>query len=191
MVITSPGHVAFSPGRLSVEGTKPIIHRGHFNFATASNTPATTAAPPISHFIISMELGVGFKLNPPVSNTTPLPTRTIGWLFTAFLGLYSKTENVGGSWLPLFTASNPPILRLSICASLKTSTLKPPFSPIFTNASAKSCALSAFTGSFTKSRADFTAATIIFISSCLSSPLPFKAYSIAVSRDFFFKYLSN
>jgi len=53
-------------------------------------------------------------LNPPVSYTTPFPTKTIGFLLRAFFGLYSIIVNVGGSTDPLFTAKSPPILSASI-----------------------------------------------------------------------------
>ncbi|CDW76565.1 UNKNOWN [Stylonychia lemnae] len=78
----------------------------------------TAAAPAMSHFIISMLLAVGFRLRPPVSYTTPLPTNTQGFLFFACLGLYSITENVGGSTLPWFTDSKPPMPSCLIFALL-------------------------------------------------------------------------
>ena len=79
----------------------------------------------MSLFIQSIEPGVGFKLNPPVSYTTPLPTNTIGCVFLALLGLYSIIVNVGGSIEPLFTANRPPIFNDSICVFSKTCTWQP------------------------------------------------------------------
>ena len=60
-------------------------------------------------FIKYIEPLVGFKLKPPVSYTTPFPTSTMGFLFFARLGFHSMIVNEGGSTLPKFTASNPPI----------------------------------------------------------------------------------
>ena len=50
----------------------------------AANTPSASDDPPISCFIVRMG-EAGFRLIPPVSKQTPLPTKTMGrWLDRSF-----------------------------------------------------------------------------------------------------------
>ena len=92
-------------------------------FAAKWIAPITAAAPAISLFIVSIPPGVGFRLRPPVSYTTPFPISTIGFLFLCPFGLYSAIVKVGGSIEPLFTERSPPIFNASIFAFSNISTL--------------------------------------------------------------------
>ena len=68
----------------------------------------------MSAFILSIEPFVGLSESPPVSNVTPLPTSTTGFLLTGFFGLCSSTATRGSSTDPRLTASSPPIFSLTI-----------------------------------------------------------------------------
>ncbi|MNY37729.1 hypothetical protein D3C86_1723110 [compost metagenome] len=115
----------------------------------------------MSLFIRSIELGVGFRLNPPVSYTIPLPTSTIGALLINFCGRCSIMVKVGGSTLPAFTASIPPIFICSIFALPSTCTLKPPFLPICCSSLPNCSAVRYCRGSLIRSLARHTASTIV------------------------------
>ena len=73
----SPGLWAVLEGIFSTNPTNPITLALAFLFAKASIVPATTPAPPIS-MVISSIPPAGFREIPPVSKTTPLPTRAKG-----------------------------------------------------------------------------------------------------------------
>ena len=133
----------------------------------------------MSHFIWSMLLGVGFRLRPPVSYTTPLPTNNSGFLFTAFFGFHSSMVKVGGSMLPLFTASRPPMPKASMRDLSSTSTLKPELLANVRISEASCVALRKLTGSFTRSRAVQVASTM---SSNSSTSLPLT--SLAMMESF-------
>ena len=106
-----------------------------------------------------MLCGVGFRLSPPVSYTTPLPTSTIGALFTAFFGFHSRMLKVGGSGLPRFTPSRPPMARASIWALSKTVSLNPLLRAMFLSSLLSWVAVRKERGSFTRSRAIPVAST--------------------------------
>ena len=125
-VTTSPGLVALPAGIFSVSPTAQTKLTGNLEAATAAIVPITDPAPDISHFISSI-LGLGFKLIPPVSKVTPLPTSTIG--LAPFLPpLYCMVTSFAGSTLPSETESNEPMPSFFMSFSSNTSTLKPPIS---------------------------------------------------------------
>jgi len=127
--------------------------------------------------------------SPPVSNTTPLPTKIMGLSFTGFSGFHSNMVKVGGSILPLFTASRPPIFRASIFFLFRTSTLAPALFPISSISLASFTALSDATGSFTRSLHLYVASVKIFKSS-ISLLFIFEAMRPILSREFFFFFAS-
>uniref|UniRef100_A0A224Y4Q5 Putative secreted protein n=1 Tax=Panstrongylus lignarius TaxID=156445 RepID=A0A224Y4Q5_9HEMI len=68
-------------------------------------TPSTHAAPAISARISSILFAL-FILMPPLSNVTPLPTRTIG---CPNPHVYLSSKNLSGSHEPLATERNAPM----------------------------------------------------------------------------------
>ena len=77
----SPGLCAVLDGIFSTKPTKPTTLALAFRLAKDSIVPATTPAPPISIVISSMP-PAGLSEIPPVSKTTPLPTRAKGLVFS-------------------------------------------------------------------------------------------------------------
>ena len=73
---TSPGLWASPSGMFSTKPITPTILDFNFDNARVSINPVTVAAPPISHFISSIDFG-GFRDNPPESKQTPLPIKDI------------------------------------------------------------------------------------------------------------------
>ena len=76
-VTISPGLVADPEGIFSTSPTSPTTFAFALRSASVFMVPATTPAPPISVIISGMPLA-GFRLIPPVSNTTPFPTSANG-----------------------------------------------------------------------------------------------------------------
>ena len=72
----SPGRVALPEGMFSTMGIMPTTRCLGLSRDTAMSVAATAAAPDISPFMASMPEDC-FRLMPPVSKVTPLPTRTM------------------------------------------------------------------------------------------------------------------
>ncbi len=83
--------------------------------------PSTAAAPDMSYFMSSM-FCAGLIEMPPVSNVTPLPTRTTG---APSAPLYSRAMKRGSSTLPCATARSAPICSLTMAALSSTVTPNP------------------------------------------------------------------
>jgi hypothetical protein len=114
---------------------------------------ATAAAPAMSHFIWSMLLGVGFRLRPPVSYTTPFPTSTKGFLFTGILRLPLQHTERGWVHTALVHGQQSAQAQRFDAGRSITSTLNPALLAKV-RISAPSCtAFRKLTGSFTRSRA--------------------------------------
>ena len=75
MVSTSPRRVAEPEGMLSVHIRKPVTAAGHPRSRRAVMAPKTAPAPDMSSFIAAWMGSLGFRLSPPESYITPLPTR--------------------------------------------------------------------------------------------------------------------
>ena len=105
----------------------PITLCLSFERATVSSKPVTVAAPPISHFISSIDFG-GFNDSPPESKHTPLPINVMGLLF-----LLPPSHSIITTLLsfldPLPTASKASIPIFFNCCSFSIVT----FIPIFFN----------------------------------------------------------
>ena len=82
----------------------------------------TTAAPVMSLFMSSID-ALGFKLRPPESNVTPLPTRA--WVGESPPCRYSRTRKRGGSSEPAATPSSPPNRSRWIRSSIPDVTARP------------------------------------------------------------------
>ena len=93
----SPGLYALPPNKFSVDGTIQTAFIEGFNLAIALKIPKTVEEPHISYFISSID-AAGFIDMPPASKVNPFPTSTIGFEFPPLL--YSKTMNLGGSFVP-------------------------------------------------------------------------------------------
>ena len=121
LVTTSPGLVAPPLGIFSAAATMPTTLSFKSISAIAFMVPTTLAAPHISYFISSI-LAPGFKLIPPVSKVTPLPTSTCGCAL--FLPpLYSITIRHAGWSLPALTDSRAPMPSCFIFFSSSTLTV--------------------------------------------------------------------
>mmetsp|Transcript_9446 Transcript_9446/g.18435 ORF Transcript_9446/g.18435 Transcript_9446/m.18435 type:complete len:207 (+) Transcript_9446:505-1125(+) len=94
-VSTSDGRKAFPPTLFSAIGMSTRRRASNWDDISIDARPRIAAAPPMSFFMASMALG-GFRSSPPVSNTTPFPTRVrILSVFPVVAGLMIST-NLGG-----------------------------------------------------------------------------------------------
>jgi hypothetical protein len=89
--------MAVPDGMFSTRGMMPTTLTAGLRRAMAIIVPATAAAPDMSIFMVSM-LPDGFRLIPPESKVTPLPTRTT--VFVAPLGAYAMVTRRGLALLP-------------------------------------------------------------------------------------------
>ena len=75
--MTSPGRCAEPLGMFSDDGIAAITLTFGLSNASTRIVARIEAAPPMSHFIVSMPAG-SFNDRPPESKATPLPVRAIG-----------------------------------------------------------------------------------------------------------------
>ena len=132
--------------------------------------PITAAAPPMSLFIVSIDVD-GLREYPPVSKVRPLPTSPI---FSLFLGLpiYLITINFG-SWIdPFATSKNAFIPNFSISFLSNISTSNPLSFPTKAARSAKVSGYNMLAGSFTRSRAKITPSITLLASAIFSTIFP-------------------
>jgi hypothetical protein len=78
MVSTSPSRVADPEGMLSVHISQAVTAVWHSRSRKAVIAPRISPAPDMSTFIVAWTASLGFKLIPPESYITPLPTRARG-----------------------------------------------------------------------------------------------------------------
>ena len=121
-LITSPGRVAFPDGIFSTKPTTPTTLAFALRRASVFIAPATTPAPPISIVISSMP-AAGFNEIPPVSKTTPLPTKANGASLPP--PFQCMTTTLEGLTEPCPTQSNVRIPNFSNSGSSNTSTMIP------------------------------------------------------------------
>ena len=74
IVSTSPSFIADPDGMLSVHSRKPVTAARQPSARSADIADSTAAAPDMSIFIAACIGSVGFRLMPPESYITPLPT---------------------------------------------------------------------------------------------------------------------
>ena len=91
----SPGRCAFPSGIFSTKPTAPITFTLAFLRPSVYIKPATTPAPPISHFISSMP-PEGLIEIPPVSKVTPFPIKASGCFFDAVSPVHLKIITLAG-----------------------------------------------------------------------------------------------
>ena len=145
---TSPGRCAQPSGIFSTKPTRPTTLARALRKARPFITPATTPAPPISMVISSMP-AAGFRLMPPVSNTTPLPTRAKGCASPA--PIHSITTTLDGLSEPCPTPKRARIPNFSSAGSSRTSTLTPSAAKSL-SCSAKLVVVRTLAGALTRSR---------------------------------------
>ncbi len=116
---------------------------------------STAAAPDMSIFITWWNPSLGFRLSPPESYMTPLPTSTT--CFDAPRGEYVSFTSRGGSTLPRLTPRRPPQRIAARSCSSNTSTARPVSAPIVTAMSAMRRAVRCAGGVLARSRASPTA----------------------------------
>ena len=73
--MTSVGRCALPPGMFSAAARYPTTLTGGARSAMTCIAPSTAAAPAMSDFMCSIDLG-GFSDSPPESNVMPLPANT-------------------------------------------------------------------------------------------------------------------
>ncbi|MNS94836.1 hypothetical protein D3C72_1290630 [compost metagenome] len=152
-VTISPGRWALPSGMFSTRPMTPITFALALRAASTCIRPVTAAAPPMSPFISSI-LRPGFSEMPPVSKTTPLPTKAIG---SSFLlpPFHCITASRGGRAEPCATPRSAFMPSFFSSFSPRTSTSTPSLrsSSAF---SANSTGPRAFGGRLTRSRARVT-----------------------------------
>ena len=119
----APSFSAEPDGMLSVHinhAVTLLLQRKAFNADIVANT---AAAPLMSIFIASMPSD-GFRLSPPESNMTPLPTRP-RWPFGS-RGVYTKRTMRGGSTDASLVYGSGPISSPPICRSAFASVCRSP-----------------------------------------------------------------
>ncbi len=102
---TSPGLAADPLGMFSDDGIAAITFSFGFNSAIAFMVAMIDAAPPMSHFMVSMPLA-SLMERPPESNAMPLPVSAIGVSLPA--PVYESSIRRGGFTLPAPTPRIPP-----------------------------------------------------------------------------------
>ncbi len=148
-VTTSPGRTALPDGMFSTSPTRPTTLALALRSARARMVPATTPAPPMSMVMSSMP-PAGFSEIPPVSNTTPLPTKASG-ASSASPPFQFMTTTLEGLSDPCPTHSNDPMPSFSSAASSSTSTSSPS-ADISSRRLANSVVVKTLAGSLTRSR---------------------------------------
>ncbi len=146
----SPGRWALPSGMFSTTPMTPTALTLALRAASACINPVTAAAPAMSPFMSSMP-PAGLIEMPPVSKTTPLPTKATGWSL-ARPPFQRMTTRRGGRPDPCATPSSARMPSFFISVSVSTSTSTPSFFSVFAR-SANSTGPSALGGSLTRSRA--------------------------------------
>mmetsp|Transcript_24059 Transcript_24059/g.44300 ORF Transcript_24059/g.44300 Transcript_24059/m.44300 type:complete len:238 (-) Transcript_24059:5924-6637(-) len=146
---TSPGRVAFPEGMFSTKPTRPTTLALALRSASARIVPATTPAPPMSMVMSSMP-PAGFRLMPPVSKTTPLPTSANG-ASPSVPPFHCITTTLDGLSDPCPTLSKVRMPKSSNAVSSSTSTVRPK-AAISASRLANSVVVNTFAGSLTRSR---------------------------------------
>ncbi len=149
----SPGRCALPSGMFSTMPMTPTALTLALRAPSAWSSPVTAAAPPMSPFMSSMP-PAGLIEMPPVSKTTPLPTKATGASF-ALPPFQRMIASRGGRAEPCATPSSARMPSFFICASPSTSTSTPTLFSAFAR-SANSIGPSTFAGSLTRSRASST-----------------------------------
>ena len=106
----SPGRCALPSGMFSTSPTMPTAFTFALRSASVRISPETAAAPPMSPFMSSMP-AAGLIEMPPVSKTTPLPTKATGLTFSR-PPRQRMTTTRGGRSEPCDTPSSAPIFCL-------------------------------------------------------------------------------
>ena len=147
-VTISPGRTALPDGMFSTRPTRPTTLALALRRASVFMTPATTPAPPMSMVISSMP-AAGLMLIPPVSNTTPLPTKAKG--ASSPPPFHCITTTLDGLSDPCPTQRRDPMPSFSRSASSRTSTVTPSALRSL-SFSANVVVVRMFAGAFTRSR---------------------------------------
>ena len=163
---TSPGRVAVLEGMFSTRPTRPTTFALALRRASARMTPDTTPAPPMS-MVMSSIPAAGLRLIPPVSNTTPLPTKAKG-AASAAPPFQRMTTTLDGLAEPWPTDSNRFMPNSANSASSRISTSSPS-SCIAARRAAKSSVVRMLAGSFTRSRVKNTPSATAAIGPALAA----------------------
>ena len=96
-VITSPGRIELPLTAFSAIGSSPVTRTWQSMSGSAAITEATTAAPVMSRFMVTIDWP-GLIERPPLSKVMPLPTSTTCLaLRTLLAGRYSSCTKRGGA----------------------------------------------------------------------------------------------
>ncbi len=153
-VNTSPGFVAEPLGMFSDDGIAAITLIFGFRSAITFIVARIDAAPPMSHFIVSMPLASLID-RPPESNAMPLPVSAMGVAVPA--PLYQSSIRRGGFTLPAPTPRIPPNPPFSSSGLPQTLQRSPTSRAIFCASRAICAGGMSPAGVFTRSRAQQTA----------------------------------
>ena len=179
VVTTSPGRWALPSGIFSTRPTTPTTCALDLRAAIACIAPVTAPAPPMSHFMSSMPAG-GFRLMPPVSKVTPLPTRHTGFTSSRPVPFQRMARMRAGRTEPCATPSSAPMPCFFMSASSRMVSSTP--SAARSRAlSTKLSGYSTFGGNVTSVRVRATPPAIAISRSCaVTSPAPTMARLVSV-----------
>src|SRR3954465_10690839 len=156
--MTSPGFCAEPLGMFSDDGIAAITLIFGLSSAIARIVARIDAAPPMSHFIVSMPEG-SFGARPPESNATPLPVSAMGVALPA--PMYRSSIMRGGFTDPFPTPRIPPNPPCASWFSFHTLQVRPTALAIRCASRAISAGGMSPAGVLTRSRAQRTDAATI------------------------------